>query len=143
MFSLGPLCALATSIQTLVGPLHTFATITIRLCRVVEDHIKSSIRPGSVNYVLNSSAAGFYWVFTTPRQSKSSYYPRSLHCLQQWKSDFAADLLQPLLHVQAFLFPFLVGPFLTPRHVTSVLGGINKTAPSSSLPIYIKFKRRT
>jgi hypothetical protein len=29
-------------------PLHTFATIKIRLCHVVKDHTKSSIRPGSV-----------------------------------------------------------------------------------------------
>jgi hypothetical protein len=117
-------------IQTIVRPLHAFATITIRLCHVVEDHIKSSIRPGSVNYVLNTSAAGFYWVFTTPRPLL-----QSLHCLQQRKADFAPDLLQSLIHVKAILLPFLVGPFVTLRNVTFVLGGINKIVPSSSLPI--------
>jgi hypothetical protein len=57
--SLRPLCVLATSIQILVRPPHAFATITTCLRHVVEDHITSSIRPCSVNYVLTSSAAGF------------------------------------------------------------------------------------
>jgi hypothetical protein len=45
--------------QTLVRPLHAFATITSRMRHVVEDHITSSIRPCSVNYILTSFAAGF------------------------------------------------------------------------------------
>ena len=59
----------------------------IHVCHV-EDRIKSSIRPSSANYVLSSSAAGFHWVFTTPRQFESPHRLRSLHCLQQWKADF-------------------------------------------------------